>query len=269
MFFLNNRLYVYLLISFSSMYCQLKFTYDNSRPKGEAPFIFTVPKSGTHLLHKAVLALEKHQIQKEMSLLGSSRTKKRESLVLFNHIQACFNDIFEGRAYNQRLKIILIRDPRDCLISQLHWLLKTHSWIIFSESNYIDKLKFKDQLNYVILYPDKKFGMRYQFSTVKNMSHVSNLHIIKFEDLVGPRGGGCLEKQVSVLKKLASYFGFQDLSNKEYLSIANSLFGDTNTFRKGKIGGWKNCFSNAHKDLIKQRLGEELIYFGYEKDLNW
>ena len=40
--------------------------------------------------------------------------------------------------------------------------------------------------------------------------------------------------------------------------------------RKGVVGDWKNYHSSpAHKKLIKEIVGQELIQLGYEKDLEW
>tara|TARA_Y100000310_G_C19986266_1_gene492053 strand:- start:100 stop:516 length:417 start_codon:yes stop_codon:yes gene_type:complete len=45
--------------------------------------------------------------------------------------------------------------------------------------------------------------------------------------------------------------------------------GYTSNFRSGKVGGWKEELSNAHIKKCKTLLGDALIEFGYEKDLNW
>lgn len=41
------------------------------------------------------------------------------------------------------------------------------------------------------------------------------------------------------------------------------------TFRSGKIGGWKNQFSEENKQLFKEVAGDLLIQLGYEKDKRW
>lgn len=43
----------------------------------------------------------------------------------------------------------------------------------------------------------------------------------------------------------------------------------SSNFRSGKIGGWRKEFSPAQIELAKEKLGQSLIEFGYEKDLNW
>lgn len=40
-------------------------------------------------------------------------------------------------------------------------------------------------------------------------------------------------------------------------------------FRKGKVGDWKNYFTDETKQLFKEVAGEELIRQGYESSLDW
>lgn len=41
------------------------------------------------------------------------------------------------------------------------------------------------------------------------------------------------------------------------------------TFRKGKIGAWRDHFTPEHKSMFKQVAGDLLIELGYERDNNW
>ena len=41
------------------------------------------------------------------------------------------------------------------------------------------------------------------------------------------------------------------------------------TFRKGKSGGWRNHFSDEHKQIFKDITGDLLIELGYETDNDW
>jgi len=41
------------------------------------------------------------------------------------------------------------------------------------------------------------------------------------------------------------------------------------TFRKGDVGGWRETFTEEHKDLFKKHDNGWLVKLGYEKDENW
>ena len=64
----------------------------------------------------------------------------------------------------------------------------------------------------------------------------------KFEDLVGPLGGGCQEKQLATIKHIAQRMG-HPINDTKALSIAQQLFGESATFVEGKIGAWKDYFT--------------------------
>lgn len=92
---------------------------------------------------------------------------------------------------------------------------------------------------------------------------------IRFEDLIGARGGGDDEKQFQTVSSIIRHLGV-DLSDEEIREIAENTFSaKSRTFRKGVIGDWKNHFTEEHKRLFKETAGEALIKMGYEKGYDW
>jgi len=41
------------------------------------------------------------------------------------------------------------------------------------------------------------------------------------------------------------------------------------TFRGGRVGDWRNHFTDEHKTLFKSLAGDTLIRLGYETSHNW
>jgi hypothetical protein len=91
---------------------------------------------------------------------------------------------------------------------------------------------------------------------------------VTFEKLVGPQGGGSRAAQIDELRRLADHLGFR-FSPDTLERIADQVFGGTNTFRKGVIGGWRDHFTPAHKAAFKDLAGPLLIELGYETDNDW
>ncbi len=92
---------------------------------------------------------------------------------------------------------------------------------------------------------------------------------VRFEDLIGPKGGGDSHTQISTLTGVADHLGLK-LSSKKILQVADRLYNPKSlTFRKGRIGGWKAMFNDEHKKVFKKLAGELLIELGYEKDMDW
>ncbi len=85
---------------------------------------------------------------------------------------------------------------------------------------------------------------------------------IRFEDLVGEKGGGSRERQIRTLKNIAEYLEVP-VSQEILGYVADNLFGGGGTFRKGQINGWKTQFNEKNKTLVHQVLGEELYELGY------
>ena len=84
---------------------------------------------------------------------------------------------------------------------------------------------------------------------------------LRFEDMVGERGGGSEEAQIDSLRRLG---GLVEASNPDLVSIADSIFGGSSTFRKGRIGGWRDSFEDEHHELFDRIAGGDLIRWGYE-----
>jgi len=165
------------------------------------------------------------------------------------------------------LKIILFRDPRDALISQMFWMEKERRWPGLAENQvgtFFSMLEH-EKIDFLI---DIPVGIFYYSKLCSELLDKPQVVAFRFEDLVGIEGGGCQLRQEEALKKLALILGYT-LSADEITNIALQLFGNTETFRKGQIGSWKQYFSDEHKSLFKKKMGEYLIKLGYEKDDQW
>jgi hypothetical protein len=89
-------------------------------------------------------------------------------------------------------------------------------------------------------------------------------HCVKFEDIIGPCGGGDREKQLHAVQDLIEYTGV-DMSKTSVESIADRLF-DTNadTFRKGRIDSWREEMSPEIQKVFVRECGEILQMWGYD-----
>ncbi len=99
--------------------------------------------------------------------------------------------------------------------------------------------------------------------------------ITNYENLVGVRGGGDLEVQKKEIMKIANFIDVS-LSESEVDSICDNLWGPSQTddrmnitFNKGRIGRWKEYFSEKNIQEFKTFWNEYLIEWGYESEWNW
>lgn len=89
------------------------------------------------------------------------------------------------------------------------------------------------------------------------------VHTVRFEDIIGPQGGGCREKQLSVLRELMDFTGVK-VGSPDAETLAGLLFNrDTATFRKGQIDSWKEDFTPELHDIFLEESANLLQLWGY------
>ena len=93
-------------------------------------------------------------------------------------------------------------------------------------------------------------------------------YIARFENLVGPKGGGTKENQLKELRNL-SHFLEHPCEDEKIETVADLLWGSSPTFRIGKIGEWKKLMTPNQILLYKTFYQEELEYLKYEKNKQW
>ncbi|MFC1841594.1 sulfotransferase domain-containing protein [Candidatus Dependentiae bacterium] len=233
----------------------------------------SIPKCGTHLLRKCICSLM-NSSPKEGGGMNYHGT-----LESFNHFcqngkhsshHLFFNKKFEPCLHNDKTAFFFIyRDPRDQIVSFAYFMLKIpNSWIRAKE------IPFEELIMELIT-----SGKIYENSPpCKNINDLYQKYIpwlyaphvcaLRFEDLIGPKGGGNLEAQLNSIAKIAEHLGIF-LTENQMLEKANALFGGTWTFRKGQIGAWKTHFNGDHKAAFKEVAGQLLIDLGYEESFDW
>ncbi len=91
---------------------------------------------------------------------------------------------------------------------------------------------------------------------------------VRFEDVIGVRGGGELARQLVVFREFADHLGVV-ASDERIQRAASDMFGEGHSFRKGQIGGWHEVFKDEHRQCFKELAGDLLIELGYEQNTDW
>lgn len=238
----------------------------NLKPQNEF-FLITMPKSGTHQIMKLFYLLTGKYPHTHPH--RNPNNEYRWMHFIKNERQVSENSL------NSSVAIIAgIRDPRDVCVSAVDHLLHSRtSWLTPEQQARFNVMSFDDQLSFVI---NDRSGMSPMGHIKQVVSYIGDPRIVicPFEKLVGERGGGSLEDQLEQIKNISHALGLI-LTDTELTFLVENLFGlnETNefksTFRKGKIGSWKQCFNEKHKRMFKKNMGHELIQMGYEKDFHW
>jgi hypothetical protein len=177
--------------------------------------------------------------------------------------------------------LFIYRDLRDIAVSHARWVTKEKR--IFLHDFYSQYSSFDQQLMSSIkgIPLGSPFGSNVSqpdigtdFSRWKGWISDENTCAVKFEDLVGERGGGSEEKRLYMIDKILAYleinFPWQQIKDKFASTVMNPE--ESHTYKKGgkgSIGGWKSLFKEHHKVAFKEVAGSTLIELGYEDSLNW
>ncbi len=87
--------------------------------------------------------------------------------------------------------------------------------------------------------------------------------VVRFEDLIGSRGGGDDDRQRQTVRDLVRHLGLE-LTESQLHNIPGRLFSPSApTFRKGEIGGWRQWLDDGMLAMLSR---DRTVYrrFGYE-----
>ncbi|MDE3046522.1 MAG: sulfotransferase domain-containing protein, partial [Verrucomicrobiota bacterium] len=165
----------------------------------------TIPKAGTHLLKKVIQQIAG---KRPPWLIFEEKFLSSNENIYIAHLFPAINSLRTFRP-DRVTKILLIRDPRDILISFAHHLVNKKWPFRLDKMNYDAKalkaLSWDDKLKTAMLFPPNT--PQDSFPCVKEWLQDPNIIVIRFEDLIGPRGGGSLEAQRRIYLTLATHLG--------------------------------------------------------------
>lgn len=227
-----------------------------------APLIFmvTIPKSGTHLLQKYIMLLTNKKPTYDdidTTTQGPADIDQKEYFLVSHGF--CSDEAFTYVTQNNVRSFFIYRDPRDQIVSLIHYIKKTPSHYLYTSF----KDKPLDELIYTCIDNlPRAYEERLKWITCPG------IYTTTFEKLVGSKGGGSDEQQITELKNIAHHMGIE-LSDEEIKNLSDQLFGGTHTFREGKIGSWRTSFTDEHRAYFKEHANQLLIDLGYETGVDW
>jgi sulfotransferase 6B1 len=211
-----------------------------------------------------------HNVFVREQLLSNALSYIKPAWFVAGHMP--FSDAFEQLLCRKDFRMILIvRDPRDVIYSELKFFKRVEKLALH---NYYDNLSDEEGLMSIIqgVAPGEGHpvqpGLRTLLQEYLPWLSRSFVLLTRFEDLVGPRGGGDLATQHREIVRIADHLHIS-LSSKEIKHIADNLFGGTHTFRKGVIGSWRETLQPEHCEAMKNQVGDILIDLQYESSKSW
>jgi hypothetical protein len=251
-------------------------------------FANSFPKSGTHLLTQVLQGFTRlgpavnSGLPAVVSFQGDSGRARGVDDILRDLRRLNPGDIAYGHLHvapelvsflcqDGFATYFIMRDPRDVVVSHVHYVTEMapqHA----HHGYYTEVLQdFDQRLEASILgrpewsqpFPD--VGER--FRPYLGWLEARDVLTLRYEDFVRDRSallGRILDFSVSRGFPLHCH-------RDEAIRILESAINPHNspTFRRGKAGGWRDCFTSDHKVMFKKVAGELLIRLGYEENHDW
>jgi hypothetical protein len=160
--------------------------------------------------------------------------------------------------------IFIIRDPRDIIISNFKYVLSID--ITHKAHNYIKSLESDhERIKACIVGGEKDIlsPVNVVYDRYEKWLDFHNCLVVRFEELVGSRGGSSDELQFETLQKIATFLNV-NMSSIELQNVAEKMkTPNTPTFRTGKTGGWRGYFNDELIDLFNSKMGSLMNKYGY------
>lgn len=237
----------------------------------------SIPKAGTHLLENALenFPYIRNAGKRTAHFWGAPGTdilSTVSSIGRGSFLNAHFPahaDLFKIIDEKKIKVLFVIRDPRDIVLSHFkyvtnidptHHLYKLYSNMKDDDERLLASISGIDSVRPSIGVVLKEF---------EPWLNNESVFICRFEDLIGPEGGGSSDVQCELISSIAKYLEIQ-IDESVIRRISEKTFSTrSSTFRKGKSGGWREVFQDIHIEAFKEVAGDELIKYGYENNLDW
>jgi hypothetical protein len=235
--------------------------YFNKKPL----FIVSIPKSGTHLLHKLISEFG-YKAGGELTYspqpgtwycleYSNSHTSARDFF-----IDTVRRSPFGNRdhPFTTTPAIMIYRNPLDILVSEANYYHKEGATIY---SGYLQQLSFGDRLERLIDDPWLLGSIRDRVGNFIAYLDFPNVLPVSFEELVGVSGGGDQQQQQNLIWSLQLKLHIPGDPEKY---VDNIFDKDSPTFNAGKIGQHLDCFEERHFTRFNKLDQDFMKNLGYE-----
>ncbi|NGX63717.1 MAG: hypothetical protein KR126chlam6_01130 [Candidatus Anoxychlamydiales bacterium] len=262
-----------VILSFLSIFYILRiFSFEFEEEKSpdksyEGIICVTVSKSGTCLIKVILENLLDKNITGPVSRCSKEQIDKilsNNHFFLLHPVESItYPRVFE---YPEVKKILLIRDPRDIIVSLVDFIDRDGT-IVWPQLKLADeewmKLNRKEKIKAIL----NTTHLIQSFNRIdKILNSCTNTYLCRFESLVD--NYTC---NIQTILDLATFLE-EPITEEIAKNIAISSWGNKKswTFFRGTKTRWIEDFDEEIIDLFKNNeLNKKLIQWGYEKDNNW
>lgn len=161
--------------------------------------------------------------------------------------------------------IYIIRDPRDVLLSYYNHQVrdKNYPFNTFFKNKTIEE-SYRHILNGLSKENVTLAPLKNRILNSQGWLKSENVLAVKFEELIGLKGGGAIDAQAKSIDRLLSFLEIE-LSIAQKRVVAEKIFHPkAETFYKGQIYRWRDEIGNNAQIEITNHLKDILDELGYE-----
>jgi hypothetical protein len=244
--------------------------------------LVSVPKSGTHLASRLVEGLGFRlvwRLYNEVAALEAERPHGTapdsipygRCLVVHRMSADRMSPRFHRDWSSGSIKVLFnVRDPRDILLSALdHLLLKRDVALPLPGqdrlADIVQRIEGRHgQIDFLMAEVSPSMvGPLHPMTVLRDMRYLAahaRCMSIRFEDLVGARGGGDAERQVGAVEAVLDWSGIEG----DPRQLADRLYDPgARMFNQGRIGRWREEMSDAQVRRFERQYGDVLAAHGY------
>ncbi len=254
----------------------------------EAPPIFgnSKPKSGSHLLWQvlngftSIMPYKYVEAEPVRTITREGRRRTAEEIlgdlkripcgvIGWGYVEATPENV-SFLTSRGRVTYFLYRDPRDLLVSQVFYATEMHEEHGM-HAYYRSLPDFGERLKAAIIGVDqdgvRMVGVRQRYEAVLAWLATPGVCCLRYEDFIQRR-----QETLSAMLDEVESTGYRlPLPRAQALARLMEAIQPkkSRTFRAGKVGAWREHFTEEHKRLFKDVAGDLLMQLGYEQSNDW
>lgn len=170
--------------------------------------------------------------------------------------------------------VFIIRDPRDVVVSSTFYMTHLERHVMhrrYAEDFGTDQERIMATITGFAPGPNGlgSVSIGRRIEGYLGWPAAAGVYGCRFEDLIGPNGGGDADVQRVEVEAITRHLGYL-LTPDRIERLLRKVWSERSpTFRKGVIGDWRNHFTDEHIAAFKEVAGRHLVTLGYERDLDW
>lgn len=249
--------------------------FGNSKPKSGSHLLLQILNGFTHIMpYKYVEADPVRTIEKTGRRRSGEevlRELKRipRGVIGWGYVEATAENV-AFLCQPHRINYFIYRDPRDMLVSQVFFATDMHEEHGMHDF-YHSLPDFGERLRVAITGIDRDglhmVSVKQRYAAVFEWLEQPHVMCIRFEDLINRR-----DVTLDAMLNEVEGTGYKIPTPREKaLAILREAIQPrrSHTFRSGKTGGWREHFTEEHKNLFKDVAGDLLVKLGYEENNDW